>query len=127
MTPIPCRFCGAAPSVTSIFVHYDSAWHVGPREMVRIACSCGAIGKCRTDEAAAVASWNEPWQALVYDAADEITTLAEKCDDRVVGHTAKAFAPTCSSNLGQLDDIRAAADYATVAAGLRAMVGRVGR
>lgn len=63
--PIPCKFCNGSPQVTPILVHYDTPRRTGPHSMSRVACECGAIGKCRPTPEAAIESWNEPWQALV--------------------------------------------------------------
>lgn len=64
--PIPCNFCGNKHPVTvAIQVHYHSPRKQGLHDMRRVACPCGAIGKCRPDADSAVEAWNEPWQAMV--------------------------------------------------------------
>lgn len=64
--PVPCQFCGSTPTARPILVHYGTPRRNGAYTMFRAACECGAIGKCRPSPAAAVESWNEPWQALVH-------------------------------------------------------------
>lgn len=64
--PIPCGHCGEVPvGIACISVHYNSPRKQGIQPMMRVACQCGAIGKCRPDAQSAIEAWNEPWQALV--------------------------------------------------------------
>lgn len=65
-TPIPCGHCGEIPvGIAVISVNYNSPRKQGVQSMMRVACQCGAIGKCRLDAQSAIEAWNEPWQALV--------------------------------------------------------------
>lgn len=63
---IACLYCGSATDrhVAAIQVNYRSPRRHGLHDMFRVECPCGTIGKCRPDEASAIASWNEPWQAF---------------------------------------------------------------
>lgn len=61
----PCGFCEKSNLYfEAVPVHYRTARRVGIHSIVRVACTCGAHGKCRPDKESAAASWNEPWQAL---------------------------------------------------------------
>lgn len=77
-----CRFCGSRPKPVSILVHYNTARRNGPHDMVRIACQCGAIGKCRPDAESAAASWNEPWQALASTPDSSLRLISDEMVDR---------------------------------------------
>lgn len=77
-TPIPCKFCGGEPVVKPIVVAYDTTRRTGRHQMLRCECPrCGAQGKCRPNHDAAVACWNEPWQAQVGRDAPATNKLQE--------------------------------------------------
>jgi hypothetical protein len=65
MKVLMCEFCGSIPFIRLIKVYYTTIRKHGFHDMFRVECKCGAIGKCRPTQNAAINAWNEPWQAMV--------------------------------------------------------------